>query len=148
MLAYGSHHGAIQQCAALYYAGPEKLEPMFEGLDEELEADADEGDGGDEEEEDEEEEGEEGELPELQLDCTRHLVTSYSSSRGACTWYGRAAANKAAGVGSAEWATGMGMVETRQGQKGRPGSHGPWDGGGDGGHGGYGFGGGDPISAW
>ena len=78
MLAYGSHHGAIQQCAALCYAGPEKLEPMFEGLDEELEADADEGDGGDEEEEDEEEEGEEGELPELQLDCTRHLVTSYS----------------------------------------------------------------------
>ena len=50
-------------------------------------------------------------------------------------------------MGSAEWATGMGMVETRQGQKGRLGSHGPWDGGGDGGHGGYGFGGGDPITA-
>ena len=80
VLAYGSHHDAIQQCGALYYAGPEKLEPRFEGMDEDLEADADEGDGGDEEEEDEEEEGEEGELPELQLDCTRHLVTSYSSS--------------------------------------------------------------------
>ena len=45
VMAYGQGHSATQECAALYYAGPEKLEPTYEGMDDALEADADEGEG-------------------------------------------------------------------------------------------------------
>ena len=53
VLAYGVGHEATQQCAALFYAGPERLEPHLQGMDDEIQADVDEDD------DDEEDEGEE-----------------------------------------------------------------------------------------
>ena len=55
-------HNATQECAALYYAGPEKLEPTFDGGDEvegEEEDEGEEDDEGDAGMEEEEEEAEE-----------------------------------------------------------------------------------------
>ena len=62
-LTYGPMHNATQECAALYYAGPEPIEPTFddnddvEGEEEDEGEEDDEGDGGMEEEGAAEEEG-------------------------------------------------------------------------------------------